>query len=107
MSGKKSRTKGHSFERAVAITFREVYPDAQRLLEYQEGYGIDLDKTGIFRVQCKAYKQYAPISKINEIPKGDYIPVLVTKGDRLTPMVVLPLDNFIELLKKIDIEEIS
>lgn len=100
--GKLSRTKGHSFERWVAKELREVFPHAQRKLEYQvnECVGIDIQNTNEFKIQCKAYKGYAPIGKIREVECGDHdVPVLITKGDRLEPMVVLPFKNFVELLK--------
>jgi hypothetical protein len=70
------------------------------LLEYQQGKGVDLEHTGQYRFQCKAYKDYCPISKIDEIPKEENtIGVLVTKGDRKEPMVVMSLDNFMVMLE--------
>lgn len=103
--GKLSRTKGHQFERQVAIAFREIFPGAKRQLEYQEDEcnGIDLVNTGHYRVQCKAYKNYAPLSAIKEVECDELfgeIPVLVTKGDRERPLACLPLDEFLRLLKK-------
>lgn len=96
--GKLSRTKGHSFERDIALKLRGLFPDARRLLEYQEGMGIDLEKTGRLRIQCKAYKNYAPLSKIEEAGDKD-IPALVTKGDRKPILIALRLDDFIELME--------
>lgn len=106
MSGKRSRTKGHSFERWAAIKFRSVFPKACRHLEYQEGdaNGVDLKNTGDYRVQCKAYKDYAPINKIREI-KESGIPVLLTKGDNKTPMAVIPFEHFLHLLSKVHVED--
>ena len=100
MSGLRSRRKGHAFERWVANRFKIFFPYAERKLEYQESEadGIDLKNTGNFRVQCKAYKNYAPISKIEEIKKKDGIPLLVTKGDNKPPMVVLSLSDFMLLI---------
>lgn len=95
---KLSRTKGHAFERYVAQKFRSIFPGARRLLEYQEGVGVDIENTGPLRIQCKAYKDYAPISKINEV-KLSGIPCLVTKGDRKTPMIVLSLDDFLRIIE--------
>lgn len=99
MGGKTSRTKGHSFEREVAIAFREVFPKAARQLEYQEGLGVDLANTGNLRIQCKRGKGYAPISKIEEA-YGDGIPVLVTKADRKEALVALRLIDFIDILRR-------
>ena len=99
--GRSARTKGLSFERKVAQQLRHVFPDAERQLECQHGYGYDLANTGRYKIQLKAYKAYASINKIEEtyssLQDGD-IPVLVTKGDRLKPMAVIPLDHWIELV---------
>ena len=101
--GKASRAKGLSFERACANKLKEVFPRARRALECQEGLGYDLENTGCFLFQMKAYANYAPITKINEIPRTDStkIPVLVTKGDRLEPMAVLPFSDLIKMIKMI------
>lgn len=101
MVGKRSRTKGHSYERKVADAFRNVgYEKACRKLEYQlaDCDGVDLKNTGPFRVQCKRYKDYAPISKIEEIQDPTGIPLLITKGDRKPDMVVMKAQDFFEML---------
>lgn len=103
MGGRHSRNKGLSFERWVADKFRAVFPDAKRKLEYQkdECIGVDIENTGPYKIQCKAYKTYAPIMKIFEVEhKGGEIPILVTKGDRLEPMAVIPLMKLIRLMKE-------
>ena len=99
MSGKRSRTKGHSFEREIANMFRTLGFDARRHLEYQDGEanGVDIANTGPFRIQCKRHKDYAPISAINEIQLAG-IPLLITKGDRKPAMAVLPLDALMKIL---------
>ena len=101
--GRHARTKGHSFERELAnkLKVSGVFPDAKRHLEMQasEAKGYDLDNTGPYRIQCKRYKKYAPITAIEEI-KDEHgtIPVLVTKPDHKPAMAVIPLDHFIDLL---------
>lgn len=99
--GKSQRTKGFGYERDVARRLRHIFPDAERLLEYQwsQANGIDLQNTGKFDIQCKRHKKYVPINTIFEI-KGKGIPVLVTKADRLPDMAVLPLDALIDLIEK-------
>lgn len=81
---------------------RHIFPDAERQLESQHGYGYDLKNTGRYRIQAKCYKDYAPISKINEAIGGctrpNDVPILITKGDRKETMVVMPFDHFLELL---------
>ncbi len=99
--GRKSRTKGHSFEREMANLFRLVFPDARRQLEYhvKDANGVDLQGTGRYRVQCKRCKKYASITAINEIrAEPGTIPVLVTRGDNCKAMAVLPLDELITLI---------
>jgi len=104
--GKASRRKGHSFERWLVNELKSLYPKAQRQLEYQEGKGVDLEHTGDFLFQCKAYKDYAPISKINEIPiTENKIRCLVTKGDRKEPMVVIPFKEFKAMLEVVVLNE--
>lgn len=103
--GKKSRTKGFSYEREIAKRLRNLFPKARRHLEFQAeeaALGIDLINTGNLAIQCKRYKGYAPISKISEVKKSG-IRVLVTKGDRLPDMVVLSLDDFLAILEDVGV----
>ena len=103
---KLSRTKGHGFEREIAIAFRKAgFPEAKRHLEYQacEAKGIDLDNTGPFKVQCKRGRKYHSLSAIEEIeldPIEGGIPVLVTRGDNKTALAALPLVDFLDLVKR-------
>ncbi len=103
--GRRSRSKGHGFERDVANAFKTIgFANARRQLEYHadDAKGIDLQGTGLYLVQCKKFKGYAPISAIEEI-QSDFalgeIPVLVTAGDGLEPMAVLPFKDFLRLAK--------
>lgn len=99
--GRAARVKGHSFEREIAIKFREIgYEKACRLLEYQEGKGIDLANTGIYDVQCKRSKKYVSLAAINEIPFADgRVPVLVAKADFGEILAAIPFKYFLELIK--------
>ena len=95
------RRKGHSFERTCAKVLRPLYPDVKRHLENQrqEALGFDLDNTGPFLFQCKAYMQYAPVTKIEEvIHNKDQMPALITKADNKRPVVCLYLDDFVKVL---------
>jgi hypothetical protein len=97
-----SRRKGHSFERDIVAEFRgrgwiracrniETDPDAI--------LGIDLKNTAPFSIQCKRLADYAPISRIGEIPPlPGQIPVLITKPDDGPAMVVLPLQDFLAMI---------
>lgn len=103
--GKLSRTKGHSFEREIAIALRGIFPEARRHLEYQdaEANGVDLVNTGKYFIQCKRGRKYASLTAIKEVQcdeaLGD-VPVLVTKGDNERILVALPLEEFLNLIKK-------
>ena len=102
MSGRRSRTKGHGFERKIAQAFREFFPTARRKLEYHidDCNGVDIEDTGRLQIQCKKYKSYAPISKIKEVvAKPGAIPALITAGDRETPIICMPLSAFMEILR--------
>lgn len=101
---KMARRKGHSFEREVAILLRKYFPEAKRHLEYQacEAKGIDLDNTGILRVQCKRGRKYASITAIEEVqidPIEGGIPLLVTKGDGKPIVACLYLEDLLRIIK--------
>lgn len=100
-----SRTKGHSFEREIAIALRMVFPKARRQLEYHESdcNGIDLAETGPYKIQCKRGRKYSSLSAIKEVVADEMIgeiPVLVTKGDNERILVALPLEEFIRLISQ-------
>ena len=96
--------KGKDFEREVANIVGHIFPEAKRNLEYQPGegnQGKDIGGTDRIIFQCKNHQGYVSISTIREIQltSNEDIPVLVTKGNRLEPMAVLPFDKFVTLLE--------
>lgn len=105
--GKKSRTKGHSFEREIARKLGGgvgPFPHARRHLEYQDSecYGVDLVNTGPYRIQCKRGKKPAPLSALLEVRADEMlgeVPILVTQGDRGRIIVAMPFEEFLRLLK--------
>lgn len=104
VSGLRSRRKGHSFERWVANKLKKIYPEAKRHLEYQasEALGVDVANCGEYRIQCKRGKRYASLTAIEEIqicPIEGGVPILVTKGDNKEPLVAMPFEHFIKLVK--------
>lgn len=108
LSGKKNRAKGLAFERQVAIWLRDIFPGARRWLENHkdDANGIDLQGTGCLKFQIKKLQKYASVATINEIkcePELGDVPVLITAGDNLPAMAVLPLTDFLWLLKRGDI----
>lgn len=94
--------KGKQFEREIATALGHIFPDAQRMLEYQGSnvIGVDLENTDIFRFQCKCTANYKNPNAIFEIrEKGPHVPVLVTKANNRPPMAVLPFTEFVTLLE--------
>lgn len=95
--------KGKQWERDVSNAIGHIFPAAERMLEYQASgnVGVDIQGTGIFKIQCKRNAGYAPISRIHEVRTNDKadIPVLATKGNRMEAMAVLPFDKFVYLLE--------
>lgn len=104
LSGRAARNKGKAFEQKVAVMFRAIFPLARRWLESHasDAKGFDLMNTGHYYVQLKCLRKYAPISCLYEVQcdrqLGD-VPVLVTKGDGLEPVAVLPLAEFLRLVQ--------
>lgn len=99
------RRKGHQFERDMVNLFKKIFPGAMRQLEYQKevaAQGIDLINTGRYFIQCKRERLYSRINAIFQVkidPLVGGCPVLITKGDGLQPMAVLPLKELIKLIR--------
>lgn len=104
-NGKYSRRKGHQFERDIANQLKDIFPEARRQLEYHsaDANGVDIQNTESFFFQCKKYKSYVPCTKINEIrcdrSLGE-VPILVTAGDNLEPLAVLPFKDLLNLIRE-------
>jgi len=104
MSGKTSRTKGHSFERKVAKDMQEIgFPKARRQLEYHadDANGIDIQNTGRFKIQCKAMKKQPNVPEVmkNIQTKRDDIPVVVYKVDRKGTYVAFKYEDALSLMR--------
>lgn len=105
-----ARNKGKAYENTVAKMLRHIFPNAKRHLEFQfqEAHGIDLDNTGPYRIQIKKHRAYVPVTTINEVQcerlLGE-VPILVTAGDGLEAMAVLPFEDLISMMEKIHLTE--
>jgi len=101
---KAARTKGHNFEREIATAFRLAgWLGAKRHLEFQvqDCLGYDIEGVEPFRIQCKCYSDYAPISKIKEVKyQAGKVPMLVTRGDNLDTVCVLYFRDLIRILSQ-------
>lgn len=95
MSGRRSRTKGHAFERLIARRF-----GTKRGLGQARGAEVcDVEGTR-FWLECKRMKR-CNIQAAYAQALGDTDgrpPVAITKDDRGPVLVTLSLDHFMELL---------
>lgn len=102
--GKTAVRKGKQFERDVANLIGHIFPEAKRNLEFQADDAIeskDIAGTDVYKIQCKNYQNYVNPSIIFDVKLSseEDVPVLVTKGNRLPPMAVIPFGEFIKLLE--------
>jgi len=96
--GKKSRDKGANAEREVVNILRKTFPHAIRNLGESGGQRLGIDITaGALRVQVKRWADFAPISRLMEVPIGEGIPALITRGDRQRWVVVMYLDDALDI----------
>lgn len=95
--------KGKQFERDIANALGHIFPEAQRMLEYQASnvIGVDIEGTYPFLIQCKNHQNYCSVGTINEVKtqSSQDIPVLITKGIRMEAMAILPFEKFVTLLE--------
>lgn len=95
--------KGKQFEREIANALGHIFPEAERMLEYQASkvIGVDIEGTDRIKIQCKNHQNYCSIGTIHEVKIKDPsdIPVLVTKGIRMEAMAVLPFEKLVTLLE--------
>lgn len=99
MGGKTSRTKGHNFEREIVKAIKDLFPEAKRNLEYQEGQGVDIANTGEFSIQCKVGKSFRIEPALQEAYRADKIPLAITKKDRSDIIVSMYFEDFRKLLE--------
>lgn len=83
-----SRTKGATFERAVANRMREVWPDAKRGFQSRGAEAPDVDGTPWW-VECKADEKIAPRAALSQGRRDtDGRPVVVVLKRLRKPWVV-------------------
>jgi hypothetical protein len=101
--GKSQRTKGHNFERETAVKLREIFPEARRGLQYQDGKNPP-DVVGTpFHIECKVGKKPNPRTALEQAitdSDGSLIPVAVIKDDRREPFIVMQWNDFFELVRE-------
>ena len=106
MGGKASRRKGHDFERATAIRFREVMPGAEikRGLQSRGGGAEEADVVcPYFHVECKVGKLPNPRAALAQAirdAKVGMTPIAVVRDDRQAAFVVMQFDDFLDFIKE-------
>ena len=113
--GRRSRRKGHDFEREMVRKFKESLPNCfavQRMLQVRGGGGlpdveIRLNGDPLLHCECKHGKQpnirKALEQATHDAHKGA-IPAAVTRADRDETLVTMSADDFTRLLKGLDVE---
>lgn len=96
MSGRYSRTKGHSFEREIARLLRPLYPQARRGLQYRDGVeACDVEGTP-FHIECKRMKKVdikKAFAQAKKDCQGKRIPIVISKEDRQEILITLDADG--------------
>lgn len=105
MSGKKSRTKGHNYEREIARLFREILPDcdAKRGFQTRDGGKCEADVVipgaDELHVECKRGKKVGYRSALKQAVSDSrerraLLPVVIAKDDHCEPVAHMPLEVF-------------
>lgn len=102
MSGRRSRTKGHAWEREIARRLRPIFGDqVRRGLQYQDGAAAPDVIVPCFHIEAKVGAR-PPIIPALEQAERDAAPglwpVAICKQDRKQPTVTMRLDDWIELV---------
>lgn len=111
MSGKRSRTKGHAFERDMVNTLKEYWPEActsRAESKNLDDKGVDICYTAPFSFQCKAVERLSP--GVHEVLKSmpddtNYNAVLWKRNNKGT-VVSMDLGDFLELIQAMRKEKV-
>jgi hypothetical protein len=95
--GKKSRRKGYRAENALTNKLKKAGLDAKRIplsgaTEFKKGDIVVEDRTGEVKVRANGFKQI-----YNWLAENDFLAI---RSDRKPFLIVLPIEDFIKLLKK-------
>lgn len=98
--GKYQRTKGHNFERLIAIILRPLWPEAKRGLQSQSYVGKppDVDETPYY-IECKKGARTNIKAAIRQAQDNtDGRPVLaITRDDKCEILVTMTMDTFLKI----------
>ena len=115
MGGKKSRNKGHAFEREIARVFRPYFPDAKRGFQTRGGTNEEPDVKGTpWYIECKRMRRCNPLAALRHAEEALYVtaeegtrrkdprpPLAICKNDRERATVTLYLDDFMNMVDRI------
>lgn len=106
--GKAQRTKGHSWERSIAVSLRHIDPTARRNVQETQIASVDILTEIPIAIQAKCLKRWSltPHSIWEQANDGkldpSHIPVGIVKIDRKKPnLVILDFDHFVSMLEKL------
>jgi hypothetical protein len=95
-----SRTKGHSFERAVANILKVLFPKAKRgLSQTRVGNEVSDVEGTPYWVECKRHKKCNIQEAFTqaETDRDDRNPVVISKDDHGPILVTMSIDTFLIL----------
>ena len=108
-----SRSKGKRFENEIANELKEIFPDCHRNWIGQSAQGgVDLANTSCFDVEIKGGKQtnIAKIRKwldqVEEEGQENNFKVVIARPIREEKYVVMPWDDWLEMLSAMKAEGI-
>lgn len=103
VSGKKSRTKGHNFERETAHLFQSLgYENARRGIQCRDGAECpDVTGVGDIWIECKVGARPNIKGAMAQAKKacGTLRPVAITKWDRGPTFATMDMDLFSDLMR--------
>lgn len=108
-----SRQKGKRIERFFATKLKPIFPNIRRNagIQAQSG-GVDLEETGCFDFEVKGGKAYNNkmirnmINQVEVEGRDDNLKAVLVKPEREEPYVILPFNDFLEMLNMLHSEGI-
>ena len=112
--GRANRRRGHSWEREIAIIFRELWPEAKRGYQARGGTkeAPDVDGTPFF-IECKRGKKTNikaalaqadaachQVTETGTVKVDTRPPIAICKDDRQKATVTMYLEDFMELMRR-------
>lgn len=100
-----SKQKGARYERKAALLLKDVFPDVRRNFYGQaQSGGVDLENTGPFNVEVKSGKAYVSrmirdvLDQVAGEGKKENWDLCMMFPHREKPYIMMPMDDFLELL---------